>query len=206
MANLFPRHIVGWLGGRWHPTRGVVLIFVLLCTALTAADWSLVLLNGRLDRALKERQRAAQPKPGDVITSLAGVSPSGGVVDVPLNSRPTVLFVFSTTCPICVANWKNWESLARSIDTKQFRVLYANLADSLPASFVAEHYFLPEAQVIGKVDPTNQVDYRLVWSPMILVIDHNSVVRHVWLGYTGPKLQAIRATLGAHLSSAENGS
>lgn len=177
-----------WIPATMTVRTSVAVMIAAIVAGLVVVDWTLLARNERLRRALLDRQMSLYPKAGTVVPSLDGVSADGTPLHVELggDSRATVLFVFSSTCPICAVNWPYWEYLARNIDRSRYRIVYANLADSLPTGYLRERYFAPQAAVFGTLDPRAVVAYSLSVTPVVAVIDPGGVIRELWIGRSHP--------------------
>ena len=126
------------------------------------------------------------PQVGAAIPELQGLASDREPVTVTLatGSRHTILFVFSTECPLCNANWPFWEAVARQVDTNRFRLVYLNTANSMSEDYTQSHYFHPSADILGSIDPQNIEDYSFRLTPIVLLIDSTATIRTVWLGVT----------------------
>jgi hypothetical protein len=114
--------------------------------------------------------------------------------------RPTLLFVFSTECSICRANWPWSETVAKAIDKRRDRIVYANLSELLTPSYLAEHH-LSEATVLARVDPSSVLSYGLGMTPLLLLIDQNARIPKVWIGrLKDSQVTEIRQARGGWLS------
>jgi len=177
-----------WIPATMTVRTSVAVTIAALLAGLVVVDWTLLARNERLRGELLDRQMSLYPKAGTVVPSLDGVSTDGTPLHVEMvgDSQATVLFVFSSTCSICAVNWPYWEYLARNIDRSRYRIVYANLADSLPAGYLRERYFAPQAAVFGKLDPRAVVAYSLSVTPVVAVIDPGGVIRELWIGRSHP--------------------
>jgi len=171
------KHTAMWI------RRSFIAIFVCVFIALVAVDWLLLRQNSTYERARQAEIAASGPKVGTVVPPLDGVDVSGAPVSVDHSSagRPTLLFVFSTECPICTLNWPRWETLARRLDSKRCRLVYANVAGPMGRQFLNEHG-LNGVTVLARLDPRTLEAYSLHATPMILVIGPDSRIKRVWLG------------------------
>lgn len=124
------------------------------------------------------------PEMGTRISSIAGVASDGtAMVFRPgVDGRDTLLFLYSTECPICDLNWPFWERLARSPDANKYRIVYANIAGAMTDAYSQAHYFLPGAPVFATIDPRHKEAYRLSVSPALFVVGTDGVVKRLWLG------------------------
>lgn len=182
----------GWFTQRVEVINALIAGIVLLASALVAANWALLARVRSLDRALAESQRARYPSVGLALPRLSGLSPEGTLLDLEVggDGRGTLLFVFSSSCPLCEANWPFWERLGRNVPDRRYRLVYVNLTDSLRADYRARHYFRPSAPIIGTLDPRHAVVYNLTISPLLLLVGDDGVVSHVWVGRSDESDQA----------------
>jgi len=192
-------HRSSWMAASISVRMPAALIIGALVVGLVTVNWIFLARNQHLQRALVERQKSLYPKVGTVVPSFDGVALDGTPlhVDSRGDSRPTLLLIFSSTCPICEVNWPYWEHLAQSIDRNRYRVVYVNLSESLPASYLQKHYFAPEAVVFAKLDPKAVVAYSFSVTPVVAVIGPDGVIQRLWIGRSHlDEQRSIDETLG----------
>lgn len=189
-----------WLQTPVSAGRCTASLLVFITLALLAADLVLLRHNRTLERALQESQRSLYPQLGTQISSLAGTASDGSALEFRPGggARDTLLFLYSTECPICDLNWPFWEHLARSPDTNKYRIVYANIAGAMTDAYSQSHYFLPDAPVFATIDPRHKEAYRLSVSPALFVVGTDGVVKRLWLGRSDDDDKAkIISTLAA---------
>lgn len=138
------------------------------------------------------------PRVGTEVPALEGLSTAGTPLSVGYKGehRPTLLFVFSTQCPICTVNWPTWESLAQGIDPSRYRVVYVNLSHSLTPEYLALHHLLGSL-VIAELDPKARFAYNLNLTPTVVLVAPAGRIQKVWLGMSkGNDLLDLKGTLG----------
>src|SRR5487761_1942320 len=122
-----------WMKQTISVQKPLVAVLAALMIGLLTADYFLLLQVRKADLAARARTMSLALKVGEAVPPLDGVALDGTPVNIPYagDKRHTIIFVFSTSCLICAANWPNWKELAEHIDANRYRVVYANLSDSL---------------------------------------------------------------------------
>lgn len=177
--------------------KPVAVILFLGILAILGLNVALVIQN----RTLKKEMAASPallPQVGTRIEQLEGAALDGSKIQVSFNgqSEPTLLFIFSTRCGVCDLNWPQWDSIARTMRGRPFRLVYASIYSPLTREY-AERYGIGEATVFAQLDPQYEVTLNLRLTPLTILLGTNGVVEHVWAGLLqGEALADFKRTLG----------
>jgi len=160
------------------------ILLAILMAVLLFLDWRLMTRNGLLQSALSAREQTLIPQTDSLVPALDGVTPTGvpATVTYGNDARPTLLFIFSTECSVCDANWPSWESITKRIDETKYRIVYANLSRAIDSGYIKAHYFVPHAPIFAQLDTQTVVAYKLRLTPLLLLIGPDSRIRAVWSG------------------------
>jgi peroxiredoxin len=153
---------------------GVVLLLVNVL--LAQQNKKLRFLASRPDRSLEVRVGTALP-------SLEGVDDDGHRqrISYGLDTRKTVLLIFSPNCSACGENLPNWEVIIRGIDRQSFR-LYAISLQSQGVKEYASQHGINEITLLTEIDAKYRVAYNLALTPQIILTDSDGKVEKVWTG------------------------
>ncbi|MCG8469568.1 MAG: hypothetical protein MJB57_15415 [Gemmatimonadetes bacterium] len=180
-------------------------IVVLATVALVVANGILLRRNVdlvvRVEALQQNRTRSMVLEVGATLPDLNGIGLDNRPISITYpDTRETIFFIFSTTCPLCDANWPYWHALEGRVDRSRFRVVYANLSDEMSEAYARQHSFGLDAPVVSKVDPQSSLDYKLSLTPLLVLADENGVVRSVWPGITRDEArQEIESAFGVSL-------
>ena len=168
-----------------------VLIFTetLLLIVSTSLNVAMIRANRNLaNRAEAFRSELAIPN-GVVMPDLRGVDLAGKPAVIPSQnpSHPTVIFVFSPTCPSCVRNWSNWTSILSSQSRDLWRPLFINVGPPTTPEFRRLHG-LDHYETLDKIDKGTIYDYRIYRTPMTIVLTSSGKVAHAWDGQLSQSL------------------
>jgi hypothetical protein len=153
---LSPRHIVS-------PVLGLGLL-------LAASNLWLARQNGQLRAEAQYYKEFREPRVGLSPQPLRGQGPDGKDVVVSYPSGgPTLLLVFSPTCPHCKRNWPVWSRLTSV--AKGCRVVYVNAGGKTDSAFRLQHDF-GSATLVEHPDPQSVLDYSLFQTPMTIADDN----------------------------------
>lgn len=161
---------------------------------LLAANFHLGQTNRQLGRELEAYRQASQLQPGSRAPLLAGTDSKGGqvAVDFAQVEGPTLVFVFSPTCPVCDDNWPLWDRLRAR---REGLNLIAVDLSGLSSDDYVEFHGLSNVKVLRQVEPRSILDYRLRFTPQTFVIRNNTVVA-AWTGLLSRKgMDAIQSAL-----------
>jgi hypothetical protein len=167
-----------------------ILTFVTLCLNV-----ALVVQNRKL-KATGVPQ-VWLPAVGTKIQKLEGLALDGSRLNLPfaVDSKRTILFVFSTTCRVCDLNWPAWKSIQQSADARRYRLAYANVRSSLSRAYLSQHNILDEL-VFAELDPRSIVALNLVVTPITVLLGADGTVEDVWPGLLeGDELKGVRNVL-----------
>jgi hypothetical protein len=176
--------------------KPVAAVLALGALAILGLNVALVLQN----RALKQEMSAPPallPQVGTRISSLEGVGLDGSrlVISFGGQSDETLLFVFSTRCGVCGLNWPQWQSIARSIKDKPYRLVYANTAPLLDAEYARQDQ-IEGATVFTQLDPRLQLELNLRITPLTVLFGSDGRLEKVWPGLLeGGPLSDLRRSL-----------
>lgn len=183
----------------------------------TLLPWSLVLvmliLNGVLivqNLHMRSVIRGDVPQAladGERVSGFTGVDPSGQSVKVSYNAEgPSHIFLFlSPNCPFCKEQLPYWRELIKKVDHEKFSVAIL-VNDSIDKAqvqtYLAKNGFDSGFDVLFL--PANVVkDYKLVGTPITLVVSNDGVVRKHWVGkWDDASLNAASAVFNVMFSNA----
>jgi hypothetical protein len=162
--------------------KGFAWILIAMATTLLVVDGALLRQNRNFRRVLDTQVQSLEPHVGANVPALEGMDLGGNrIVAAYDDSRKTALFVFSTECSICTKNWPTWEALAKGLDRRSIRVIYANLSTKLTSDYVNQHG-LEDALVFAELDPKVTVAYNLGLTPQVLLISPAGKIERLWPG------------------------
>ena len=141
------------------------------------------------DRSLMNVQaRSLEPPRGFVMPPLQGVDFHGQIIRVPFDQdgRPTLLFVFSTTCRLCELNWPAWQSLKKLHEAGLARIVYANISSPLTEDYL-RRYDLDKASVFAELDPRVMTLANILVTPQTILLSPHGEVENVWSGVLTPE-------------------
>jgi hypothetical protein len=113
---------------------------------------------------------------------LRGVDPSGSAIAIDYKpQQKTLLFVLSTKCPACGANWPKWDSLLSKVSGNQVRLVFANVSGVMTDPYL-DRYKLRRGTVLSNVNPQSVLDYNFRTTPQTVLVGASGKVKRVWLG------------------------
>jgi hypothetical protein len=119
---------------------------------------------------------------GDQLPPLAGVDLNGkSIVVDSKNEIPTVLFVFSPSCSVCLKNWQNWDSILSSESRSRWRPVFIDAGGNANSDFLQTHG-LPRYAVVEDVTKETFLSYRLFSTPQTIVLSRDGKVNFIWGG------------------------
>jgi hypothetical protein len=131
---------------------------------------------------------------------LRGVDPSGSAIVIDYKpQQKALLFVLSTKCPVCDANWPKWDTLLSNVNGSQVRLVFANVSGAM-TDFYLDRYKLRRGAVLSKVDPQSILDYNFRTTPQTVLVGPLGRIEKVWSG-----LLSNRDLLEIQNQVAENG-
>ncbi|MGH9732094.1 MAG: hypothetical protein ACRD4A_10360 [Candidatus Acidiferrales bacterium] len=150
--------------------KSVALILCGMALGILGLNVALALQN----RTLKEEIAAPPamlPSVGAKVRQLQGVALDGSKIQVLFTGqgKRTLLFVFSTECGVCDLNWPQWDAIARSVQSKQYRLVYANIQSALTNQYV-QQYGIKDALVFARLDPRSEVALNLRLQRHVLIV------------------------------------
>jgi thiol-disulfide isomerase/thioredoxin len=176
------------LSSKYEIKSSVLFVFLALSVFLIASNLLLMRENRTLKIAIREFQTHLAPHEGAVITSLYGrdIEKKPLVVLQGLDSRKTVLLIFSPECANCDETWPTWQAAIQNIDTKRFRVVGVNLAPELSKDYLTKRH-VADIPVIAQLDPEEISLYNFQSTPLTLLLDSKGRVDKVWIGVLAGK-------------------
>jgi hypothetical protein len=134
-------------------------------------------LRGIVEELQGERDQALEIPPGTVLPSFEATNWRGERVSVEYGSdpRPTLLFVFSPTCPACQENWPLWRELVELVKQRPPRLLVVDLSSQVGPEYL-EGFGLPRESLIKGVNPSETLLYRFGVVPQTILIGGSGVV------------------------------
>ena len=165
-------------------SRNVVNLPILgLGLLLAGSNLWLARQNGQLRAEAQYYREFRSPRIGLKPPPLRGHNPDGQDVVISYQSGdPTLLLVFSPTCPHCKRNWPVWSRLTQV--AKNCRVVYVNVGGDSSASRL-EHN-LGAAKLVEGLDPQSVLDYSLFQTPLTIYVSAKGQVEQVWSGEIAP--------------------
>ena len=166
--------------------RFPTLIFPALTALLLALNVLLVVQNRAL-KAVPPTPASLLPARGVRINEIDGLSIDGSPIDIQFGKdhRKTMLFVFSTSCGVCTANWPNWEKLSKSVNPTVFRLAYANINSEMSKKY-SDRYGLPAADVFAQLDARSRTQLNLQLTPLTIVLGADGTLERYWAGRLRP--------------------
>jgi len=165
--------------------NGLLSTFLLISVGL-----NLVLVN-RLTSARPPGPRSVGIKmPRLVASDLTGAARS---LIFEQSTRPTLLYVYSPTCPWCAKNSENFRTLVAGVNGK-VNVIALSLSDTAPAGldFAFPVYWHPAA--------ASKKAYSLGQTPDTIVIGTDGRVAKRWVGaWSGPAKKDVEHYFGVSL-------
>jgi hypothetical protein len=127
--------------------------------------------------------------PGDVVAPVALTTLDGRSETLSYGNGPTVLYVFSPTCPWCLRNIPNLKRLVEGAG-RQYRFVGLSLDEKGVSAYVAEHQLPLAVYTKGPDDVAGRS--RLGGVPQTMVISAEGRVVQNWSGaYVGDTQKAI---------------
>jgi peroxiredoxin len=106
-------------------------------------------------------------------------------------SKPTVLYVYTPTCPWCVRNLENLKALIRAKES-EYRFLGISLSSEGLQQYLAEHAL--ELPTFTGLSEEVQKTYKLQGTPETIVISPEGRVLQNWMGaYSGRQKSEVEA-------------
>jgi hypothetical protein len=158
------------------------LFFPVLSAVLLVLNIALILQN----RALKAPEvvpASMLPPRGTKVDRIDGLSLDGASMQVGFGGdhRRTLLYVFSTTCGVCKVNWPNWQALNKTVDTRSFRLMYANINSEMSREYLDTHG-LPADKVFAQLDPRSRAALNLQVTPLTIMLGDDGTIERYWAG------------------------
>ncbi len=150
----------------------------------------LLILNGMLfhqNRELKsfpgKFDHSLELSSGTLLPPLGGVDLYGNKLTLSygVESKKTLLFVFSPGCRACRENMPNWAAIADQIDKNSYRLAAVSLSLEEVNDYLTQ-YKLENIPTITEVEAKDRVAYKFMLTPQTILIDASGKVEKVWSG------------------------
>lgn len=177
--------------------RPLALVLLVGVLAILALNVALILQNRTLKRDIVAPP-ALLPQVGTTFQELEGVGLDGSKLQVSFarQRNETLLFVFSTRCGVCTLNWPHWQSIARALQGRPVRLVYANIQSPFNPGYAGQ-YGIRNATVFAQLDPRYEAALNLQATPITLLVSTDGRVDGVWAGLLEDgQLSDLLRTLG----------
>ena len=183
LTTTSPNRKVSWIRRRVQVGKPMALLCLVLMAALFSVDVLLLQFNRRLQTRMDRQSAEQRPRAGMTVPELRGLDLDGKSFSIGYHqdSRKTLLFVFSTDCPMCTKNWAQWQRLRKSVDDQKYRIVYANVSSAIDREYVAK-YQLTGATLLAHVDPAVSLNYMMGLVPSLYLVNPDARVEKVWFG------------------------
>ncbi len=94
---------------------------------------------------------------------------------------PTILFIFTTTCPHCEESFTAWESSSAVLDSSECNIIGISLDDLEPTKLLMQRKEIP-FKIVLNADTTLLSNYLIGGVPQTIVISPRGIITHVWRG------------------------
>ena len=160
-------------------------MFVLLVS--TVVNAIMIRENRKLTAQTASLRSQLMVSTGSMLPALKGVNLGGKpiVVDSKDAEHPTVVFVFSPTCGVCLKNWPNWNSILESQAKSGWRPVFVNVGSHASPDFLRSHG-LEHYSVVEDVTNDTLLSYRLFHTPQTIVLNRRGEVEYIWDGALSP--------------------
>jgi thiol-disulfide isomerase/thioredoxin len=164
-----------------RPTTFLVVPPLLLGVLLAASNWRLIRENRQLSDTARYYASLRHTPEGVSLPDLHGKDLEGHDLTISYQNvqQPTLLLVFSPTCPHCKRNWPEWLDLARNAKDK--RVVFVNVGGPLPPNF-SQLYSFDSGTVMAETSPETVLKYSFFEFPMTILISPNGRSEKVQVG------------------------
>ena len=168
-------------------SKRVAILLMVLVLTLLVLNVSFVIQNRNLRSLATRTKRSMVLKEGTVVPALSGLDLNGNKISLNYQDDPrkTVMLVFSPRCAYCTENMPNWQSIAQSIDPKQYRIMAVSVTSDEVKEYVGKNGF-PDVPIIADVEPRSRVSYEMNVTPQTILIDSQGRVEKVWIGLIQP--------------------
>lgn len=144
-----------------------------------------VVLLAMENRSLRERLPAPPPTHLEVGTRL----PAMPVLDLdgsprsldPAGERESLFFLFTTTCPACLAHQATWREVYERVGDR-YEIIGVSLSALDATREYRERHELPFPVVVADDPRELAVTYQSFEVPMTVHVDRGGEVRQAWLG------------------------
>ena len=164
-------------------------IFTQIATGILMVGLSvLVVVLARENMQLKERLDGSRKprealKPNDTLSILKVSTLKGDSLELDFTKeqQKMLLFVFSTTCPVCVKSLDAWNQISKSPAAKQYKVLGISTYDlKMTLDYTTTHKLAFPVYVAR--DTTLGIRFKVTFVPQTLQVKPFGVVENNWGG------------------------
>lgn len=184
-----------------HPSRLIPLILLTLSIILNIALSSKV---RRLQAVIASLKNESRLKVNTTVPPIIAEDIDGHAVLINYSdySYPTILYIFSPSCPWCRRNVRNIESLASQV-YKQYHVVGLSLSKNDLKSYAREFQFT--FPLYCEPSGETKLAFKIGGTPQTVVISAQSVVLANWVGaYDGSLRKEIEDYFGVVLPGLVN--
>lgn len=152
---------------------------------LAVSNYALVRDNRRLGNLAHYYASLRYTPEGIALPNLHGQGLDGRDLTISYANRrqPTLLLVFSPTCPHCKRTWPAWQDLERKAPGA--RVVFVNVGGALPPNF-SQLYSFDSATVLARTDAESVLQYSLLETPITILVSPGGHSEKVWAGELAP--------------------
>jgi peroxiredoxin len=121
--------------------------------------------------------------PGDLVDTLHGKDLLGKDFNIMYgqDSRKVILLVFSPKCKFCDLNISTWQTLVEKIDKSSYNVIALSLVRTGAKEYL-DKYNLGSVPLIVDVPANELKDYKIIGTPLTLLISSDGKIEKVWNG------------------------
>ena len=176
----------------------------LLCTIMVVLNVGLVVQNLHM-RSLLQRTVPGTIEDGDRVKGFTGFDLSDRPAEVAYTGQgPSRVFLFlSPTCPFTKEQLPYWTELVRKVDRGRFAIT-ALVSDLVSADSVRSYLrtnAIDQSLDVVLVPESVMKDYKLIATPITLVISNDGTVRKHWIGkWDNSSLSAASELFGVSFS------
>ncbi len=137
----------------------------------------------RQNQALMQRGEPPRLAAGEVFQPMEVQSLDGqpSVLEFAATPEETVLFVFTTTCPVCQENQDVWKDLYTRFDA-HYDIVGISVDETVATQNYVADNGLPFPVFIPTQPGTFPSTYKISSVPQTIVVDRDGEVKHMWTG------------------------
>lgn len=186
---LMPHRFTSSIMENLKTKTSVSLILVTICSLVLVALLSFQ--NYELKKQLSQfEQSDIRLKSNDIVTPISGINLNGDSLQIEFRDKQTMLFFFTTTCPICKRNMPIWEELYQwNNSSHKFTIVGVSLDSvELTKKYIKENS-IPFTVVIASRSEM-QNGWKISHVPQTILIDQRKRVVTSILGIIDEKSKA----------------